>query len=202
MYFSDVFFSALDSSSGTATNSVNTNYFPSASDIEPVIPKKVFPYKYPYFLFPPSHKIPLALASHRPATSDSYYSPATIYSYDNNNHNNYNISSPYDMDDALNTNLKHFNRKNSSLHKFQHQHQGTFIDNMDDKTLHINNFNRTISSSTPDVVKLHKNQQDYVKHRLEIGEVFRPEKIFFCYFFGLFVRKKKGNLFWNSEWIW
>lgn len=66
--FADVLPTALEISSGTATNSVNANYFPPSTEIIGEIrdPSR-YPYKYPYFLYPPTHKIPLALASHRPA---------------------------------------------------------------------------------------------------------------------------------------
>jgi hypothetical protein len=96
------------------------------------------------------------------------------------------------MDDTLSTNLKHFNRKNSSMHKFQHQHQ-IIIDNMnnENENANINNNNENLhnlhqfranrTSSTSDVIRMHKNQQDYVKHRLEIGEIFAKKLLFFSF---------------------
>lgn len=75
LLFPDVFLpSALDLISGTATNSVNANYFPTSADfIGEIRDPSRYPYTYPYFLYPPSHKIPLALASHRPAIDAQNY---------------------------------------------------------------------------------------------------------------------------------
>lgn len=61
--------SALDISSGTATNSVNANYFPPSDWIGEIRPRSRYPYTFPYFLYPPNHRIPLAFASHHPDTS-------------------------------------------------------------------------------------------------------------------------------------
>lgn len=65
--FVDLFPTALDIYSGTATNSVNV-FPPSTEIIGEIRDASRYPYKYPYFLYPHTHKIPLALASHRPAT--------------------------------------------------------------------------------------------------------------------------------------
>lgn len=75
LLFPDIFLpSALDLISGTATNSVNSNYFPTSADfIGEIRDPSRYPYTYPYFLYPPSHKIPYALASHRPAIDAQNY---------------------------------------------------------------------------------------------------------------------------------
>lgn len=54
--------SALDISSGTATNSINANYFPTSDWIGEIRPRSRYPYTFPYFLYPPNHKT-LALAT-------------------------------------------------------------------------------------------------------------------------------------------
>lgn len=71
--FADVLPTALDISSGTSTNSINANFYPSSDWIGEIRPRSRYPYTFPYFLYPPSHKIPLALASHRPDTTYDLY---------------------------------------------------------------------------------------------------------------------------------
>jgi hypothetical protein len=71
--FADILPTALDISPGTSTNSINDNYFSSSDWIGEIRPRSRYPYTFPYFLYPPSRKIALALASHRPDTIFDFY---------------------------------------------------------------------------------------------------------------------------------
>ena len=121
--FTDVLLpTAHDISSGTSTNSVNSNYFPTSDYIGEIRPASRYPYTFPYFLYP-SRKIPIALASHRPDIDAHNYNRTlhvphhrTNYNYSYNNNNNNNNDNNYDDLDE-NENVKHFNR---ILHTFQH----------------------------------------------------------------------------------
>ena len=184
--FSDVLPSALDTSSGTATNSISPHYFPS-ENFNDSNSERQFPYTYPYFLFPPSHKIHkiLALAADRPTSINSEIKN-TFYSHPHSRHpNTYSFNGTsansnghsFEKDDTMSTFLNHFNRTNS-LHKSQHQHhsQNIIIDNINSDNINNNNKNflhnlhhfRDNRSSSEE--KMHKHHQDYKKHRLEIGE--------------------------------
>ncbi|XP_070507904.1 uncharacterized protein [Chironomus tepperi] len=113
---------AHDIASGTSTNSVNSNYFPTSDYIGEIRPASRYPYTFPYFLYPSSRKIPIALASHRPDIDAHNYNRTlhvphhrTNYNYSYNNNNNNNDNNYDDLDE--NENVKHFNR---ILHTFQH----------------------------------------------------------------------------------
>jgi hypothetical protein len=71
---------AHDPTSGTSTNSVNAHYFPTSDFIGEIRPASRYPYTFPYFLYPPSRKIPLTLASHRPAL-DAHGLNRTLHSH-------------------------------------------------------------------------------------------------------------------------
>lgn len=89
--------SALDISSGTSTNSINANYFPTSDWIGEIRPRSRYPYTFPYFLFPSSNKLSMGFASHRPD------------------------SASYDLYAQYNPNgtKMHFNRiSNDTMHKF------------------------------------------------------------------------------------
>lgn len=88
--FADVLPTALDISSGTSTNSINANYFPPSDWIGEIRPRSRYPYTFPYFLYPPSHRIPLALASLRPDTTYdlfAQYNPNGTKMHFNGNYN-------------------------------------------------------------------------------------------------------------------
>lgn len=103
--------SALDISSGTSTNSINANYFPTSDWIGEIRPRSRYPYNFPYFLYPSNHKIPLALASHRPDTYDL-------------------LNAQYNPDGTK----MHFNRiSNHTMHKFpQHDVSELNVSNRSD----------------------------------------------------------------------
>lgn len=130
--FPDELPSSLDETTGTATNSVYP-LFPS--DLEERPPKK-YPYTFPYFLYPP-HKIPVALASHR---------PYEVYAY--------NISTHYaDTFDELNS--EHFlhHHPNKHLHHYSaSEHHRIDYNNSNSinqkNNLHHKHSNSTISTFT------------------------------------------------------
>ncbi|GAB0094871.1 glial cell line-derived neurotrophic family receptor-like, isoform E [Sergentomyia squamirostris] len=93
----DVLTTAHDLSYGTPTNSINISNF--KDNIQPS--STTFPYTFPYFLYP--KRIPLALASHRPAIDQR---PHT-YEF-----SNYSTFSEF----GTNMNVEHNNRKNFVLH--------------------------------------------------------------------------------------
>lgn len=186
----DILPTALDHSSGTATNSINSNYFPNPEWIDEPRPASRYPYTYPYFLFPPSHKIPLALASHRPATSDTnahYIAPA-LYNHTSNSFSSghaYEHEHEHELDESTNSH-KHFNHTNL-MHKFQHntsvkQHNNDFnahqhhhhsINKHNNNNNHNNvhdgdgGHNHSITASQHN----HSiNQHDLRKLQLDIGE--------------------------------
>jgi len=153
LVFTDVLPSALDifSSSGTATNSVNSNYFPTSDWIGEIRPASRYPYTYPYFLFPPTHKIPLALASHRPATSIDSYAQF---------HANRTTTNSTTAADAT----EHFNRiyNNSPMHKFQ-QHFSS--------SNHNNNVSNVIVEHTADAGRMHQKHNEMRRQFAQIGEM-------------------------------
>lgn len=102
--FADILPTALDISSGTSTNSINANYFPTNTWIGEIRDRSRYPYSFPYFLFPPKHKNPIVLASQR----SEIISAHEVYAqtYDNG------------------TLLMH---KNHSMHKFPKHHNISVI---------------------------------------------------------------------------
>lgn len=199
-YITDILPTALDHSSGTATNSINSNYFPNPEWIDEPRPASRYPYTYPYFLFPPSHKIPLALASHRPATSDSnahYIAPA-LYNHTSNSFSGHGYE--HELDESTNTHNKHFNHSNL-MHKFQHNkhnvkqttdnvrhfndinsnnglnnahqhHHHQNNNNNNDGDGHNNNNHSITASDHSDVHQQHHiNQHDLRKLQLELGKL-------------------------------
>lgn len=107
--FADVLPTALDISPGTSTNSINDNYFSSSDWIGEIRPRSRYPYNFPYFLYPPSRKIPLALASHRPDTAFDFYAQynpnGTKMHFDGNySHTLHNLPQHFENVSDLNVN--------------------------------------------------------------------------------------------------
>ena len=111
--FADVLPTALDISPGTSTNSINDNYFSSSDWIGEIRPRSRYPYTFPYFLYPPTSKIPMTLASHRPDTIDYYaqYNPnGTKMHFDGNySHTLHNLPQHFE-------NVSDFNVNRSDAH--------------------------------------------------------------------------------------
>lgn len=146
-------------SSDTETNSIYPNFDTNKEN------KSSFS-TYPHFLFP-SKQIPLALASHRPATTDHLQSINFIQTY--------NVSHHGINDYITSTKLEHANRKNFTMHHNTNNNNHHHNNNDEQNNLHKNNYQ--INQN-----KNNNNDNFNKQHEMDVKQIGENGLTVFIYF--------------------